>query len=128
MKVLVVDDHPPDVKLMGLVLRADGHSVEALQSAEGAAEAIKAALPDVVLLDMRLPGMDGPSLIRYLRAADETRHIPLIAVTAFPHQYQRDQVLEAGCDAYIVKPINTREFSNRLQDVVDRKSRGDLAP
>lgn len=115
MKVLVIEDHPTDLKLMGAVLRIDGHAVDARTAAEEAMEAIAAGAPDVILLDLRLPGMDGPMLVRELKTNPETRHIPIVAMTAYPEQYRREDLIAAGCEAYIVKPVDTRELATRLE-------------
>jgi two-component system cell cycle response regulator len=121
MKVLVIEDHPMDLKLINVVLETGGHIVHQRTSAEGAVEAILADPPDVILLDLRLPGMDGPTLVRQLKAGAETRGIPIVAVTAFPDLYRREEMLAAGCDAYILKPIDTRELPHRLEDLAGRK-------
>jgi len=100
----------------------DGHVVHERASAEGAVEAILTARPDLILLDLRLPDMDGPSLVRQLKANPETCHIPLVVMTAYPEYYPREELLASGCDAYIIKPIDTRELPKRLREVAERKS------
>ncbi|HKV12624.1 MAG TPA: response regulator [Thermoanaerobaculia bacterium] len=122
MKVLVIEDHPTDLKLINVVLEMGGHVVHQRASAEGAVEAILADPPDIILLDLRLPGMDGPTLVRQLKASAQTQRIPVVAVTAFPDLYRRDDLLAAGCDAYILKPIDTRELPKRLEDLAGKKS------
>ena len=123
MKVLVIEDNPTDLKLMGAVLSMNGHIVRGITSAEEAVDAIVAEEPDVILLDLRLPGMDGLTLARRLTANAGTQSIPIIAVTAYPDRYRREELLAAGCDACIVKPIDTRELANTLQETAERKSR-----
>lgn len=122
MNVLVIEDHPTDRKLLSVVLRMDGHIVHERASAVGAVDAILSAMPDVVLLDLRLPGIDGLTLIRQLKAQEETRHIPVVVVTAYPESYSREELLAAGCDAYIVKPIDTRELPKKLEEVMGKRS------
>jgi CheY-like chemotaxis protein len=122
MKVLVVEDHPTDLKLMSAVLSVNGHIVRGTTSAEEAVDAIAMEKPDVILLDLRLPGMDGLTLARRLKANADTRSIPIIAVTAYPERYQREELLAAGCDACIIKPIDTRVLSNALEEA-ERKSK-----
>jgi two-component system, cell cycle response regulator len=121
MNVLVIEDHPTDRKLLSVVLKMDGHVVQERASAVGAVDAILTATPDLILLDLRLPGMDGLTLVRQLKDNEETRHIPIIVVTAYPEYYSREELLEAGCDAYIVKPIDTRELPKKLEEVMGRK-------
>ena len=82
MNVLVIEDHATDRKLVSVVLKMDGHVVHERASAEGAADAIVSVAPDIVLLDLRLPGMDGLALVRQLKANEATRHVPIVVVTA----------------------------------------------
>jgi two-component system cell cycle response regulator len=122
MKVMVIEDHPTDLKLMGEVLKISGHSVHERTSAEGAQEAILADHPDLILIDLRLPGMDGLTLIRQLKANAGSRDIPLVAITAYPERYRREELLAAGCEACIVKPIDTRQLPKQLEEMAGRKS------
>lgn len=121
MNVLVIEDHATDRKLLSVVLKMDGHVVHERTSAEEAAEAIVTVAPDIVLLDLRLPGMDGLTLIRQLKGNEETRHVPIVVVTAYPESYPREELLAAGCDAYIAKPIDTRELPRQLAEVAARR-------
>jgi len=121
MKVLVIEDDPTYLKLMGAVLKIGGHSVDGRTAAEGAMEAIAADRPDVILLDLRLPGIDGLGLVRLLKANAGTRQIPIVAMTAYPDRYRRDELLTAGCDAFIVKPVDTRELPKQLEKIAGKK-------
>jgi two-component system cell cycle response regulator len=123
MKVLIIEDDPTDMKLMGAVLKMSGHIVGQSTSAEEAVDAIAADKPDIILLDLRLPGIDGLTFLRQLRAKAETRPIPVVAVTAYPDRYRRDEMLAAGCDAWIAKPIDTRDLPGTLVEVATKKSR-----
>ena len=108
MKILVVEDNPTHMKLASLVLSAAGHKVSESEAAEQAFSAIKREKPDVILLDLALPGMDGLTLVRRLKADPETRTISVVAVTAYVDQFGKREALDAGCDAFLVKPIDTR--------------------
>lgn len=121
MKVLVIEDDPTDRKLMVAVLGMNGHIVRESMSAEAALDAIVADNPDVILLDLRLPGMDGLTLIRQLKANAGTSRIPIVVVTAYPERYRREELLAAGCEACIVKPIDTRELAKQLEDAAEKK-------
>jgi two-component system, cell cycle response regulator len=123
MKVLVIEDDPTHLKLMGAVLQIGGHSVDARSAAEGVIDAIAADKPDVILLDLRLPGMDGMALVRQLKATTDTRQIPIVAMTAYPDRYRREELLAAGCEAFIVKPINTRELPEKLEKIAGKEPR-----
>lgn len=114
MKILVVEDHPTQLKLARLVLGFDGHSVSEAAAAAQATASINADRPDIILLDLALPGVDGLMLARKLKADPATRDIYIVAVTSYPQEYTKSAALAAGCDAYIPKPINTRELSRQL--------------
>jgi two-component system cell cycle response regulator len=118
MKILVVEDHAMELKLVHHVLSSAGHSVMGAEAAEQAFDAIKNDRPEIILLDMTLPGMDGLSLVRKLRADASTRDIHVVAVTGNPERFQRQEALDAGCDAYLVKPLSTRTLPQTLTDLV----------
>ncbi|MFN2377503.1 MAG: response regulator [Candidatus Binatia bacterium] len=122
LHVLVIEDDEIDLKLVSLVLATAGVSVRRSVSAELAVEMILEDRPDVILLDLRLPGMDGPSFTRRLRADERVASIPVVAVTAYPEKFDPDEMAEIGCDLCIVKPIDTRELTRTLESVV-RKHR-----
>jgi len=122
MNILVVEDNPSHLKLAHLVLSAAGYKVNAVEAAEQAFNSIKQEKPQVILLDLELPGMDGLTLVRKLKADAETRDIHVIVVTAYPDRYTRKEALAAGCDAYLVKPINTRALPQILSEVVEHRS------
>ncbi|MBI3387910.1 MAG: response regulator [Deltaproteobacteria bacterium] len=120
MKILVIEDQPTEMKLAQQVLRAAGHAVGAAEAAEQAAEAIKADRPQIILLDMVLPGMDGLTLVRKLKTDPETRDIPIVAVTSYPEKYPKGELLAAGCDAYFSKPLSPRSLPQELTEIVER--------
>jgi CheY-like chemotaxis protein len=117
MKILVIEDQPAQLKLAHHVLSADGHDVKGVAAAEAAFAVIKTDRPQIILLDLLLPDIDGLTLVRRLRADPETRDIKVVAVTSYPEEYPKAMALAAGCDAYFVKPINTRELSGQLTSV-----------
>jgi len=116
MNVLLVEDHPTDLKLLSAVLQSSGHRVYEKCSAEQALEEIKRRKPEVILLDLNLPGMDGLALARRLKQDAATKHIPIVAITAAYEQFTRDEAMAAGCDAYIAKPVDTRKLSEQLTE------------
>jgi two-component system cell cycle response regulator len=117
MRILVIEDHAVDLKLADLVLSTTGHDVSAVEAAEQAFAAIQEDRPRLILLDLNLPGMGGLALVRQLKADPDTRDIRVVAVTSYPEQYPKAAALAAGCDAYLLKPINTRELSGQLTAV-----------
>ena len=117
MNILVIEDNPSHLKLAHLVLSAAGHIVNDAEAALQAFAAIKEDKPQVILLDMELPGMDGLSLVRKLKDDPETRDIHIVAVTSYPERWSKTAALEAGCDAYLLKPINTRTLPELMENV-----------
>ena len=100
------------------MLSSAGYDVNAAQGATQAFEAIKAGKPQVVLLDLQLPDMDGLAIVRKLKADPETADIQVVAVTSYPERFPRSEVLAAGCVAYIAKPINTRTLPGQLEQLM----------
>lgn len=113
-RILVVDDNLANLKLAGDLCECEGYLVDRAQSAERALEAIARRHPDLILMDLALPGMDGLSLTRALRDRTDTRHIPVVALTAFAMKHDEERAREAGCDAYLAKPIDTRALPELL--------------
>jgi two-component system cell cycle response regulator DivK len=116
--VLVVDDNEKNLKLACDVLRHAG--IDTLR-ASTAGEAITIAtqqLPDVVLMDIRLPDMDGTEAVRELKAAARTSAIPVVALTSFAMKGDRERFLAVGFDGYIEKPISVRDFPGQVRGVL----------
>ncbi len=114
MNILIVEDDPIDMKLLSAVLNYSGHRVLEKASAEQAADEIKARKPEVILLDLKLPGMDGLALARRLKQDPATKHIPIVAITSVSETFGKSAALAAGCDAYIVKPVDTRKLNAQV--------------
>jgi CheY-like chemotaxis protein len=112
--ILVVDDHAVNLKLASDVLGWAGYQVITAPSAERALEMMSQSLPDLILMDVGLPGMDGLTLTRQLKAATATKHIPIVALTAFATKGDERSSFAAGCDGYISKPIDTRTFAEQI--------------
>ena len=120
IKILVIEDDPTHSKLASLVLEAEGHKVHAIETAEQAFSEIEQNRPDVILLDLHLPMMDGLTLAQQLRADPEFRAIPVVVLTSYPDRFAKKDVLAAGCESYVIKPIDTRTFPG----LVSRVARG----
>lgn len=114
MKILIVEDDSTSLKLAAVVLRSQGHRVRQAVSAEAAIAALSDAQPQVILLDLALPGINGLCLARKLKEDKRTKGIPIVAMTAYPRSFSSQQALEAGCDCYILKPVNTRTLGAQL--------------
>jgi CheY-like chemotaxis protein len=123
MTILVIDDNPVNLRLAAEVLRSEGHRVLRAEDAEEALALLDLQLPDLVLTDIALPGIDGLELTRRIRADPRLRHLPVVALTASAMKGDEKRVLAAGCDAYISKPLDTRQLNLRISAILaDRKS------
>lgn len=119
--ILIVEDNEKNMKLVRDVLQVKGYDTLEAGTAE---EGIRLALernPDLILMDIQLPGMNGIQARGVLRADPETAAIPVIAVTASVMQQDRKQITEAGFDGYIGKPINLKEFLDTVRAMLERK-------
>lgn len=106
--VLIVDDNPTNLKLLAYLLQAKGYDVLTAADAESALDVVREVMPAVILMDLQLPGMDGLELTRHLKESVSTRHIAVIAVTAYAMTGDEQRARAAGCDDYMAKPIDTR--------------------
>ena len=120
LHVLVVDDVPVNVKLLTTLLRAHGFTVESADSAETALPLLDTGEFGALLLDLRLPGMDGLTLARELRSRPLHEDLIIIAVTANAMKRDQEAALAAGCDAFVSKPINTRTLVPMLTSMLAR--------
>jgi two-component system cell cycle response regulator DivK len=114
VKVVVVEDNPVDIRLLCAVMESAGHQVITCTSAVDALEEIIVARPDVVLVDLNLPGIGGLDLVRAMRAHEQANEVPVLAMTAYPHCYSSREALEAGCSEWMIKPFDTRSLVPRL--------------
>lgn len=121
--ILVVEDNALNLKLVLAVLENAGFLVRAALTAEDAVAQAVADPPNLVLMDLQLPGMDGYAGLRALRADPSTRRIPVLAVTALAMQQDREKVELAGFDGYIEKPISVRDLPEQVRDVLRHPGR-----
>jgi len=109
-KILVVDDNATNRKLVSDLLEFEGYEILQAVDAEVAQLVIAATPPDLILMDIALPGMDGLTLTRKLKDDARTRHIRIVALTAFAMKGDEQKAAAAGCNGYVTKPIDTRKF------------------
>jgi CheY-like chemotaxis protein len=109
--ILIVEDNEANRLLAGAVLEREGYRVEMAGNAEEALQKLATGSPDLILMDVQMPGMDGLTLTRRLKGDARTADIPVVALTALAMMGDRERTLEAGCSGYISKPINTRTFA-----------------
>jgi CheY-like chemotaxis protein len=116
--ILIVDDNPVNLKLASCVLQsADFQVLEAVDAVQALA-IIRQTPPDLILMDIALPGMDGLTLTRQLKADEATRHIGIVALTASAMKGDDQKARAAGCDGYITKPIDTRKFPEQVAAIL----------
>jgi CheY-like chemotaxis protein len=118
VSILVIDDNPVNLKLASEVLQSSGYAVLRAEDAEMALLILETRIPHLVLTDIALPHMDGLALTRRLKADVRYRHIPVVALTASAMKGDEGRVLEAGCDAYIAKPIDTRALPAEIARIL----------
>jgi CheY-like chemotaxis protein len=117
-RILVVDDNPRNLKLAFDVLEDAGYEVIEAVDAEEAQSMIDRNLPDLILMDIALPGMDGLTLTRKIKANERTKHIRIIALTAFAMKGDDQKALAAGCDGYITKPIDIHQLLVQVAEIL----------
>lgn len=109
-KILIIEDNLLNLKLATDLLEANGFVVSSAQTAEEGLRMAREILPDLVLMDFSLPGMDGLSATKNLKADPTTRHLAVVGLTANAMKGDEELALNAGCDGYLTKPIDTRTF------------------
>lgn len=118
--ILVVEDNEKNLKLVRDVLQFKGYrTLEANRAEDGIALA-ESHQPDLILMDIQLPGTDGMTALRQLRDRPRTAFIPVVALTAFAMKEDRQKFLEAGFDGYLDKPINVKEFPEQVRQFCER--------
>ena len=120
-RILVVEDDPPTLEVVALALEDAGYDVTRAASAGQAAAALEHALPDLVVLDLVLPGQSGLALLRQLRFEERTRSLPVLVLSGRALEAERVLGLEAGADDYLAKPFSTEELAARIGAVLRRR-------
>ncbi len=120
--ILVVEDEPAIQELVAINLKHAGFLVVRASSGEEAESAIRAALPDLIILDWMLPGQSGLSLAKKVRMGERTRELPIIMLTARVHEEDKILGLEAGADDYVSKPFSPKELVARVRAVLRRRA------
>lgn len=122
--ILIVEDNERNRKLMRDVLQFTGYQTVETDTGEEGIRLARESRPALVLMDIQLPGMDGISAFKQLRADPATKEIPVIAVTASAMTHSRQEIMAAGFDGYQTKPINVQEFLAAVRQMLDRRGRG----
>jgi CheY-like chemotaxis protein len=122
-KILVVEDNPQNMKVVLMTLKPHGYTL--LQATDGE-EALKVAVsdnPDLIIMDVQIPKMDGLEVTRKLRQMPSFSHVPVIAVTAYAMKGDEEKAMEAGCSVYLPKPINTRQLPEMVAEILQKQER-----
>ncbi len=118
-KVLVVEDHPDVLDILTLQMEAMGFAVI---SANNGKEGVKKAIeekPNLILMDIMMPGMDGREATRRIRSNQETKDVPILVITALTKESQLRECIKAGCNDYILKPFNCKDLREKIQAILD---------
>jgi two-component system, cell cycle response regulator DivK len=114
-KILIVEDNALNRALLLAVLKPEGYEILSAEDGLQGVELAQRELPDLILMDVMLPGLSGYDATRRLKGELSTQHIPIIAITANTAPAERDRALDAGCDGYIAKPIDTRTLPQQVR-------------
>src|SRR5580698_1079831 len=120
--ILVVDDAPVSLKLTDILLRKEGYKVHATTDAEQALALLRSLRPDLMLVDIQLPGMNGLELTKRIKQDSRTRDILVVALTACAMKGDDDLAFKAGCDGYITKPIETLTLANKIREYLSHRT------
>jgi CheY-like chemotaxis protein len=121
-KILIIEDTENNRVLLTRRLKPRGHEIITVEDAESGLPLVESEKPDLILMDVGLPGMDGWNATRALKQNPATRHIPVIALTAHAMQGDREKALEAGCDDYETKPIDFNRLFEKIDRLISRDS------
>ncbi len=121
-KVLLVEDNPANRLVFQDLLESVGYEVESVEKAEDAITLVRETTPDLILMDLELPGMDGLTATRILREDKLTRTVSIVALTSHAMPGDRERALLAGCNGYLTKPINVAAFRDEISKILDRET------
>ncbi|MBV8634844.1 MAG: response regulator [Burkholderiaceae bacterium] len=116
--VLVVEDTPANIKLATMLLEKDGYRVLQAENGVDGVGLARLHLPDIILMDIQLPDMDGLAAVKLLREDATTKHLKIVALTAFAMKGDESKMLDSGCDGYIAKPIRYQSFLEEVKRVL----------
>jgi len=114
-RILVVEDNEKNLYLMSYILKSAGYEVLEAGSGEEGAELAKSEKPDLVIMDIRLPGIGGLKAAKRIRQSEAGRKTPIVAVTAYAMAGDRGRILKGGCTSYIEKPIDPETFLSEIE-------------
>jgi CheY-like chemotaxis protein len=119
-KILIIEDNPMNMELTTDLLKVSGFSVTQAETAEQGIKMAQNQKPDLIIMDIGLPVMDGLSAIEILKKDEKTKDIPILALTSYAMKGDREKILEAGCEGYLAKPIDTRKFADEVKAILKK--------
>lgn len=120
-KILIVEDNEINMKLIKAILKTKGYILVEAKDGEEALQAVVIERPDLILMDIQIPKIDGLEATRRIRKMEELGNTLIIALTAHAMEGDREKILDAGCDGYIAKPIDTRTFPLEVEAILSKK-------
>jgi CheY-like chemotaxis protein len=117
-KILIIEDNPMNMELTSDLLKVAGYVVIQAETAEQGIETARVQRPDLIIMDIGLPLMDGLSAASILKSDEKTKDIPILALTSYAMKGDREKILAAGCEGYIAKPIDTRTFAEEVKAIL----------
>ncbi|AOP36264.1 hypothetical protein A0128_19755 [Leptospira tipperaryensis] len=117
MRILIVEDNPIEMKLVKSVLEHEGSQILGLENGKDVLALLEKFQPDLILIDLCLPEMDGITIAQFLKRNQLVMRVPIVALTSYPELYTREKAIQAGCDAYFVKPFDTRKLYSQLRNI-----------
>ncbi len=117
--ILVVEDNPKNLKLVRAVLEYSGYDVIEATTGEEGVRLAREVSPDLILMDLQLPGIDGAEALRQIRSATDGPGVPVVAVTAFAMSDDRERAFASGFDGYLEKPISARSLPQQVRDFIE---------
>jgi len=122
-KILIVEDNSQNMRLIEMVLRTKGYTLLKATDGEEAMDIATRELPDLVIMDIQLPKLSGLEVTRKLKETPAFSHIPIICLTAYAMKGDKERFIDGGCDAYLPKPINTRELVGVIAEMLHNTKR-----
>ena len=120
-KILIVEDNPRNMRLITMTLSAKSYELFEASDGEQALDMAIRQRPDLIIMDIQLPKMNGLKVTRRLRQTPAFSHIPIIAITAYAMKGDKEKAIDAGCDVYLPKPINTRELPGLIAEILQQR-------
>lgn len=117
-KILIIEDNEKNIYLMNFILTKKGYQVITAKTGEEGVEAAVKEKPDLIIMDIQLPGIDGLEATKKIRGSDADGSIPIVAVTSYALSGDKEKILKAGCNGYIEKPINPETFIEQIENFI----------